>query len=244
MLDALDLAVDTTDFLHRTTDLLTRQLPQIEVWAVNWTAYDAQEALKTRMQVVFDRPTRWTLNAFHVWRATKSDRAAVVGERPSMEKRHYLRVQNSGGPRPQTALEALMSYRVVTAQILRTVIPATGGGFDGARLDAYGNWSSGERNQLLSSIGAQRDRSANTTPRSARRARNRATYFVPQHGLAPGVYRRRGADDIPVRVLKFSDKVPVYRPLLDFEGVVAKTYRERLAPNVKRAFERAITTSR
>lgn len=244
MLDALEFAVDTSDFLHRTTDLLTRQLAQIEVWAVNWTAYEAQDALKNRMQVVFDRPTRWTLNAFHVWRATKSERFAVVGERPSAEQRHYLKVQNSGGPRPQTSLEKLMSFRVVTAQILRTVIPAAGGRFEGARLDAYGNWSSGERNQVLSSIKAQRDRTANTTARSAKRARNRATYFVPQHGLAPGVYRRRGADDIPVRVLKFSDKVPVYRPLLDFEGVVAKTYRERLAPNVKRAFERAIATSR
>ncbi|MBN8294968.1 hypothetical protein JI664_23580 [Rhodobacter sp. NTK016B] len=241
---AFEMALDASDFLKRTGDLLQRQLPQIEVWALNWTADDALDALKDRMQVQFDRPTRWTLGAFQVWRATKADRTAKVQEKPSVGRRHYLKVQNQGGGRPQTGIEKLIDQHVVSAQILRTAIPATGGPFEGARLDAYGNWSRGERNQVLSQLQAQRDDAANTTQRSARRARNRARYFVPKHGLAPGVYRRNAPDDIPVRVLKFSDKVPTYTPVLQFEGTVAAIYRDRLGVNLRRAFDRALATSR
>ena len=234
------IAVDASDFLRRTGELVDRHLPQIEVWAVNWTAQDATDALRDRMKVVFDRPTRWTLNAFMVWRATKGARIAEIRRKDGQARRHYLEVQDRGGPRQQTALEKLLESRVVTDRILRTVIPATAGPFEGARLDAYGNWSSGERNQVLSALGAQRDARSNSTARSRKRARNRATYFVPKRGLAPGVYRRKGADDIPVRILKFSSKAPMYRPELDFEGTVSRIYQEKLGANLKRAFDRAL----
>jgi len=246
MTSEMTLTADVSDFLRRADDLVTRQLPIIEVWAVNWTAYDAQAALKSRMQVVFDRPTTWTLNAFHVWRARKSSPFATVAPRPSMDSRHYLRVQNAGGARPQTALEKLMSHRVVTDQILRSVLPA-----DGARLNAYGNWSPGERNQALSEIGAQRQdmrrgASANATSASIARARKRGRdkYFVPKNGgLAPGIWKRNARGDLS-QVVFFSDKAPVYQPVLDFEGVVTKAYRERLAPNLQRAFDRALSNPR
>lgn len=240
------MTVDVTDFLLRSGQFMQRQLPQIEVWALNWTADDALKAVQDRMQVVFDRPTRWTLNAFQVWRATKADRVAMVQERPSVGRRHYLKVQNQGGGRPQTALERLMEARVVSAGILQAVIPT-----DGARLNAFGNWSQGERNQILSEIGAQRQdmrrgASANATEASTARARRRgrAKYFTPANGgLSPGVWKRT-ADKNLTKVATFTAKVPMYRPRLDFEDTVAKAYRDRLEPNLRRAFLRAIDTMR
>lgn len=243
MAPVVSLRVDPSDLLRGLNDLQNRHLPQIEVWALNWTADDALNAVKDRMRVVFDRPTPFTLNAFQVWRATRSNRVAVVQERPSAGRRHFLKVQERGGARPLTGMEKLMAEKVVTAQILRSVIPATGGTFESAQLDAYGNWSRGERNKVLSQLQSQRDAAANETAASRRRKKG-ARYFVPRHGLAPGVYRRDTPDAIPVRVLKFSDKIPQYAPRLDFEGEVTRIYNERLAENLRRAFDRARQTAR
>lgn len=237
----LSLTVETADFLSRTEALATRHLPQIEVWALNWTADDVLKAVQGRMRVAFDRPTRWTLGAFHVWRATKATRVAVVQERPSVGRRHYLKVQEAGGARPQTALEKLVAMKVVSSQILTAVIPASG-----ARIDAYGNWSRGERNQALSEIRAQRDSAANATAVSIARARRRgrASYFTPKNGgLSPGIWKRTSAGTLS-KVAHFVDRSPVYRPAFEFEGTAARAYRERLAPNLQRAFERALATAR
>lgn len=240
----VSLRVDASDFLRGINDLENRHLPQIAVWALNDTAAQALEAVKTRMRVTFDRPTPFALNAFQVWRATKQTLTATVQERPSVGRRHFLKVQEKGGPRPQTALEGLMAEKVVSAQVLRSVIPAMGGPFEAAKLDQYGNWSRGERNQVLSQLQAQRDAAANETDASRKRARKRQRYFVPRHGLAPGVYRRDTPGDIAVRVLKFSDKAPQYQPRLDFQGEVTRVYAEKIGENLRRAFERARMTSR
>jgi hypothetical protein len=235
------LRLDPISFLQSTSAFMGRHLPQIEVWALNWTADDVLEAMQDRMRTVFDRPTRFTQNAFHVWRATKATRQAVVQERPSVGSRHYLKVQERGGRRPMTALESLIASRVVTDQILQAVIPARG-----ARLDAFGNWSPGERNQALSEIGAQRDQAANSTEVSIARARRRgrAHYFVPTNGgLRPGIWKRVG-DQAPVKVATFAQTAPSYSPRLGFEGVVERVYRDRLETNLRRAFARAVQTMR
>ncbi|MBN8291039.1 hypothetical protein JI664_03585 [Rhodobacter sp. NTK016B] len=237
----LNMGVDASDFLRRADDMLNRHLPQIEVWAVNWTAQDGLDALKDHMRVTFDRPTRWTLNAFHVWRATKTAPVATVQEKGHVARRHYLKVQSAGGPRPQTALDKLLSERVVSAEILHSVVPA-----EGARLNAYGNWSPGERNQALSGIGAQRDRAANATDASRARGlrRGRASYFVPRNGgLSPGIWKRTASGDLS-KVAHFTKAAPRYDAAFHFEGVVARTYRDRIGINLRRAFERALATAR
>ncbi|WP_127109913.1 hypothetical protein [Pararhodobacter zhoushanensis] len=248
------MAVDASDFLKRTGDLMNRDLSIIETWALNWTADEAVDALKHRMSVVFDRPTKAIAGvagnpktgAFYVWRARKSTREAVIEERGALKKKHFLKVQNQGGPRPQTALEKLVEARVVSAQILRAVVPASG-----AKLNSYGNWSPGERNQALSEIGAQRQdmrrgATANATAQSIARARKRgrASYFVPTNGgLSPGIWKRTRKGDLS-KVAHFVDHAPRYTPLLNFEGVISRIYTERLEINLRRAFERAMKNPR
>ncbi|SDX81560.1 hypothetical protein, partial [Roseicitreum antarcticum] len=235
------MRLDATDFIRRSGAFVDRQLPQIEVWALNWTADDALAAVQDKMKVEFDRPTRWTLNAFQVWRATKSKRVAMVQERPSVARRHYLKVQNKGGARPQTALERLIDDRVISDTIIRAVIPT-----QNARLNSYGNWSPGERNQVVSSIGAQRSGAASIAAASKTRGRKRgrASYFVPKPGqLSPGIWKRTAGGRLSMVAL-FDDGAPVYKPRLDFEGAVAKAYREKLEGNLRKAFARAVRTAR
>ena len=221
-----------------------RQMPQAIAWGLNDTANDVLEHMRKQMDVEFDRPTRFTKNAFMVWRANRSNLEATVQERPSVSRRHYLKVQEAGGPRGQTGVEKLLSSRLAYEGTIQSVIPVIGGRFGGARLDAHGNWSRGERNQVLSALKAQRDTATNETKTSRRRSR-RASYFVPRSGgLVPGVWRRDGPDDIPVPVLWFSEIVPVYQPRLGFYDGAAEVFEARIGPNIAKGVDRALETAR
>lgn len=88
-----------------------RTVRRATVFALNDTAADILKETQENMQRRFDRPTRFTLNAFMVWRANVRDENpyAEVRERPSVGKRHLLKVQERGGRRPQTGLERAIS---------------------------------------------------------------------------------------------------------------------------------------
>lgn len=241
----MHITLDTAA-LHADLDRLAkRQIPQAVVWALNDTAKDVLAHVQKQMEVVFDRPTRFTKNAFQVGPyANKSKPEAIVQERPSVGARHYLKVQEAGGHRPQTGFEARLAEQLAYRGVIRSILPATGDSFNAAKLDGFGNWSKGERNRLLSGLGAQSDAKANETETSRKRAKRTAKYFVPQQGLAPGVYRRDQPGGIPVRILKFSPDPARYGPKLNFMDGATDVYTKRIAPNLSRAIDKAIATAR
>lgn len=241
----MDVTLDTKAFADDLRRLEQRQIPQAIAWALNDAAKDVLDHVQSRMDVEFDRPTRFTKNAFMVWRATRARLEAKVQERPSVGRRHYLKVQEHGGPRGQTGIEGLLSRNLAYDGILQSVIPTSGQRFGGAKLDSFGNWSTGERNKVLSALRSQRDGSANETAASRARSRRRATYFIPARGgLVPGVWRRDGPDDIPVPVLWFSDRAPVYSARLGFYDGAAKVFNSAIGPRLTQAVNKALATSR
>jgi len=129
--------------------------------------------------------------------------------------------------------------RLKYAGILVAVTPAPG-----ARRDKYVNWSSGQRNQVLSAIKSQRDASANTTAKSRKRNRRRAGYFVPRPGskLSPGVYMRNGSG--VVTVLNILDVTPRYSARLDFTAKALARSRQVFPDQFRIALERALKTAR
>jgi len=201
--------------------LASNHVPNATCRALNDTAYDALDEVKKEMLSVFDRPTRFTLNALYVWRATVQNPVATIEEKNMVVGKHYLKVQQAGGVRPSTGLEGLLRSKVGNSSYIAAVAPAYG-----AKLDANGNWSAAERNQALSGIKAQRDERTNTTNRSRKLSRNksRAVYFVPQEGsrLGPGIYRRNGKA-APVKILNFLDARPKYEKRIDYRDVVERT---------------------
>lgn len=211
------------------------------VWALNDTAKDVLKHMQGRMEVVFDRPTRFTKNAFQVgpW-AKKSSPVVEVKERPSVEPRHFLKVQESGGARPKTGLERLMTSRLAYEGDIQAVVPASG-----ARLNSFGNWSPGERNQVLSAVQAQGDARTNTSDASKARNKTRAGYFVPRPGskLSPGVWRRKGKKSLK-KVLHFTTAMPAYQKRLGFYDGVAEVFDDRFRHHFERSLERAMETAR
>lgn len=235
----MGLDLDAVPLKRHLSNLEQAQLPFAASRALNDTAYDVLDHIKERMRVVFDRPTRWTLNALMVKPARKNDLEAVVKERPSVSARHYLKVQEGGGPRGQTGVEKLLSSKLAYSGLIQAVLPA-----ENARLDGFGNWSSGERNQVLAALAAQRDATANTSDASRKRSKGRATYFVPKGGLAPGVYKRASPGADPQRVLKFTAKTPTYRPLLGFYDGAAEIWAARLPDHLAKRLEQAVAAAR
>ena len=233
----IEMELQERPFARQLTNLETHLLPKASAAALTFTAMDVLEHVRNNMKVRFDRPTRFTLNALMVWRATPGRLVAEVKERPSVGRRHYLKVQEQGGQRPQKGIERALSSRLAYDGILAAVAPASG-----ARLDRYGNWSAGERNQVLSQLGAQSDTRANTTDASKRRAGGRrASYFVPAHGgLYPAVFKRTSPKAKPVPVLNLLDRAPRYTPRLGFYDGAEEIWRKRLPEKLNRELEKAV----
>lgn len=208
-------------------------------YAVNDTADDVLALVQSNIKARFDRPTRWTMNAFMVKYARIADAvvASEVTERPSVGRRHYLKVQEAGGQRPLKGIERGVTVRLSQMGI-KAVIPTSE-----AKLDAHGNWSPGERNQAISAIGGFREvgYNANRTRRSQSQNENkRANFFVIKErgNLKSGIYRKKPNDSKPVMVAYFAKRDPQYRPLLGFFEGARQLYDERFRFHLYRALEK------
>lgn len=232
----LKLSVDDQEVQRALKNLSERDVKVAITWALNDTAEEVLKHVQDRIGQVFDRPTRFTKNAFTVRGARPSRLEAEVTERPSVGRRHYLKVQEFGGARGRTGLEALLSSRLAYDGSIQAAVPASG-----AKLDAYGNWSTGERNQALSAVQSQRDQTANTTDASKRRNRKRAGFFVPRQGsnLSPGIWKRNPDGSIQ-KVLHFTSVAPVYRERLGFFDGAAEVYADRLPGHLRRTLAKMV----
>lgn len=237
----LNMDIDPSDLARGLSDVQRKQVPIATVWGLNDTASDVLSHMQSRIDVVFDKPTRFAKNAFMVWRATKSTMTAEVKERPSVGSRHFLKVQERGGARGQTGLEKLLDSRLNYDGQIVAVVPAAG-----AKLNTYGNWSPGERNKVLSAVQSQRDSKANSTDASKARSKSRVGYFVPRHGskLSPGVWKRSGKKGSLTKILHFTTAMPAYDKRLGFYDGAQSVFDDQFPTNFARAFQKAMATAR
>lgn len=232
---------NAADLERRLNNAFARQVPFATALALTRTAQKIREAEKAEMQSVFDRPTPFTLNAFQVVPANKDTLAAEVRykDTPPWTRKHFLEVQVEGGPRPSKGFERRLQFAVPEVAGFAAVIPART-----AQKDAFGNWSAGERNRVLSALQAQGDWTANTTDRSRARNRRRAEYLVGKVGRNTGVFRRYpGADDLDM-ILIFVRSAPTYTPRFDFYGTASRTFAAIYNAELDIAIQKALDTAR
>lgn len=233
----LRFSLDTTKFRAQMRVLAERDVKIASTWALNDAAKEVQDHIAQRMTVVFDRPTKFTQRAFGVISGARPHRLEVeVGERTQIGRRHFLKVQEHGGSRPRTGFEGRLA--VLLGNTGFAAIPTSA-----ARKDGFGNWSSGERNQVMSQLKSGRDvgYSLNETAGSRKRKRmNAKRYFVPKHGLPAGVYRRDKPKADPVMVLSFSKSPPAYHRRLGFEQEAETKFWDVLPHRLDRALAKMI----
>lgn len=224
------------------SDVARRQLPFAIALAVNDTAADLIELNKRQMAREFDKPTRWTLNAFHATRATKAKPVATIQRKTAAARKDYLLRQAEGGPRVQTGMERLLNSRLAHAGQVGFVIPTKH-----APRNGHGNVTPGFYQKVLSSLKAQGDGAQNETKDSAARKRKSgaARYFVPAEGgkASPGIYMRKGKAK-PVKVFAFTDKAPRYKAGFKFYPNMNKAAARLLPGHFAKALARAVATAR
>lgn len=220
------------------------QLPFAAALALTGTAQDVKQGLVEEMAAVFDRPTRWTLNSLFVEPATKDkmkarvwmkDRAQDSGGKPATE---WLAPQVFGGGRGQKRSEKLLANggQLPAGQY---ILPGRG-----MKLDAYGNISRGTMNKILSGLGAQQDRYANST-NSRRSAGNLKRYFILRKGSRPlGIAERTGRGANGMRMVIAFGRRPEYSKRFDFFAVAERIAEDQLPIRFELALARALGTRR
>lgn len=149
----MNFTIDTTDLerVRRSFEQFSdRRFAAGLATALTLTGKAVQQAQQAEMQDVFDRPTRWTLGSVYLRPASAARLEAVVGimdnpfgGRPPIK---WLRWQIRGGLRTPTGLER----RLMAAGAMPDDMRLVPGRF--ARLDAYGNISTGQIRQILSQL--------------------------------------------------------------------------------------------
>lgn len=154
--------------------------------SLDGTAREIKKDVQAEMRRVFDRPKPFTINSLKLTLTQNHNMLASVWFlEPKRMKQHYLVPQVEGGQRNLKGHE----YAIGLGRLAPTKI--------GARLDAYGNVSTGQIRQMMSVFGKAEVSAgymANMTARSARRNTKERDYVIidrRQRGHLPlGVYQR------------------------------------------------------
>jgi hypothetical protein len=134
----ISLDHNVTDVIRRIDANLRDKIPFVNAYALTKTAQDVRLDEIETMQRVFDKPTRFTLNALYVRPATKQDQFAVCEFKEgfgSVPAWRYLGPQVVGGKRSHKSFEK----RLIAKGLMLASEYAVPG--KGAQLDAFGNVS-------------------------------------------------------------------------------------------------------
>lgn len=257
--DFLAVSVDSAALEAELSNLARSVYPTALRYAINDSARDVVRENRDYMARLFDRPVRFTLNAFHArFMPASSNQISATVERKSLgaqkrgisaasgmrglsaAQRHYLEVQQSGGARPATGLEGALRKR----GILRStefLVPTRS-----APRNASGNVQPGTVLRVLSQLGAadqSAGSSANATPVSnaRRNRRGQARVFFQREGKSPGIYQRKGKAQ-PVKLYNIVPRAPVYIARFQFEDragqVATRVFPDHLARTLDRLMKK------
>jgi hypothetical protein len=233
----LSVNASVTDFMRQIDDVERRHVPFVTAYALTKTAKDIEAEAVAVMARVFDRPTRFTLNALFVKPATKTDLTAAVRFKEgfgSIPAWRYLGPEVEGGRRAKKSHElALERAGIMDAN--EYAVPAKG-----VKLDAHGNMRGGDITRILSALGANPDAHQNTTARSKKRKPGRGTYLVVRGSTAPdGIYHRAGGRNI-IPVILFV-KPPTYQKRFPFYETAQRILQQRFSVNFREGWQRYAT---
>lgn len=246
----ITLRVDTSDVMRAIRQLRREDAPFVTAYALTQTAKDIKAAEIASMKSVFDRPSRFTLNAIYLKPATKNDLVAMVYFKDgfgSIPAWRYLGPQVEGGGRSHKAHEK----RLIRAGHMKSDEFAVPGA--GAKLDQYGNISGPTIEKILSHVQAAEQfagyqANATNSRRSKAKRRKGGTYFVlrpdgngrARGNVAPGIYLRQKLNEI-VPVIMFV-KAPKYRKRFPFYETARQVFDARFTAHARDGFNRFVAS--
>ena len=244
----LTVEVDLTQVMGE-VNLAEKQVRFATALALTRTAYRVSAAEGAGVKQAFDRPTPATQRAFQVDKATRDNLTATVSikQRTSgLPADEYLHANMVGGNRAMKRSEIMLQAAGILPPGMQTVPGA------GAKLDAYGNMSRGQINQILSyfqTYGITTLNSGRMNMTAAKRAKmsaRRAYFVVPVADrtvkLFPGIWQQDGPRNIKP-VLLFV-KPGVYKAIFAFEDIGAKEVQAAFNDEFETAMADAMRTAK
>lgn len=238
---AINIRVDTSDVMRALRRLSKEDAPIVTAYALTKTAQDIKAAEIETMKEVFDRPTRFTLNALAVKPATKRNLSAEVFFKEgfgSVPAWRYLGPQVEGGPRQHKSFEK----RLIAAGHMKPDEFAVPG--QGAKLDQSGNMTGPTIERILSQVqaagGAGYQANATDSRRSKAKRKKSGNYFVLRApNVAAGVYYRAPGERELMPVIMFV-KPPRYQKRFPFYERAQFVFSQRFLPHAMDGFERFV----
>jgi hypothetical protein len=207
------------------SNMVAVQMPFAVSKALNDTATTLVAKNKQDMRLIFKNTVNYTLNAFGrspfkfgpMKMVRKGQNRVFIRRKDDRAKRHYLEVQQTGGPRPRTGIETKLQYNLPTTRYIGTATPTRR-----LKRNKSGGISMGEVNKILSALHLQSDKSTNSPKygQSGKTKRSRQ-FFVPapSHPLGQGrrfgIYERTPAGNAK-KLINISERAAVYKPKLKF----------------------------
>jgi hypothetical protein len=228
------------DGVRELTDIERNQIPYATKEALNETCALIEEAIETEMKSVFDRPTPYTLDSLRTIHATKDKLEARVwikneadGAAPATR---WLTPEVYGGDREDKRTETLLKARGILGEG-QYVVPG-----QGAKLDRFGNMTRGTLQRIYSGLGAQFEKSSNSSESRRSLAKgNRKSFFVMRRGRkAIGIGQRTGRPRAQVQIALAFVSRPGYSKILDFDGIAQRVADDQLPIKFAQALARAI----
>lgn len=229
------------DAIASVRDVPARVIPYAAAVALTKSAKLAQADVVASLPRVFDRPTRYTLNATRVETATAKDLTARVAVKDQASggataAESFLKAEVFGGRRNEKRFEKSLRLKGILPRGM-SAMPGSG-----AKLDASGNLPRAFSRSIEQALEQQGKGKGNkrTSKRSALISSARGqSLFVGKpknHNFPAGVWARDGRH--LHALLVFTPGTPGYRKLLDFSGLAEKVVRA----NFERLFADAATS--
>lgn len=246
----INIKLEGIENVQRMLSNASKQVSFAASVAINSTAKQIEAEQRKAMGSTFDRPKPATVKATYVERSTKQNLNAVVGIKDmsrGVPAAEYLHPNVQGGSRAYKRSEYMLNRAGILPNGMYTV-PGKG-----AKLDAYGNMSRGQINQILSYFRTFGNSSLNTArmnmtaKRRTGMAKRRTDYFVVpvadrKTKLYPGIWQRMG-DDAITPVLMFVSK-PTYRAIYNFGEIAEKVVRRTFQAEFDKALVMALRTAK
>lgn len=217
--------------------------------AVTKTAKDVERELKREMAAKTDRPTPYFLKSTFVRPATRQLLMARVGLKDRIFSKNGIASADrfghhfQGGPRVPKALELYLRRGGLLGGG-EFIVPGAG-----VRLDAFGNMSRGQVQQVISQlrIGIDPLAYASNSRRSKRNVRRSGRIFWARGNARDGHLKRGAYIDmgppIGLRPLLVVVRAPAYKRRFDLPqlaaNTIAKTWKENLNASLVDAFNSA-----
>ena len=228
-------------------DIDKKHIPFAMRLAVNRVAELAIPVIKTNLNVIFDRPTPWTLNSLRVRYATKNSPIARVEHKDMQGKgtpaSKYLRPNIEGGMRSRKSSERQWSNKIgqsITWTPSRNVA-----------LDASGNVPAGLIRQMLAATKSHHGSLVKELSKVGKKQRKNSRankYFIRAinnaQGKKPGIYENVTGGGIRPILFFNVNKTPIYNSVYDMTAIVQRVSDNEYAKQFLASMDYAISTNK